>query len=54
MKDGYISVLDIIQTAGGLTKNSVHNTWKRLKDEYKEVLTDCKDLKFPGPGQRYH
>ena len=49
----YVSVFDIIQVAGGVTKNSVHNTWKRMKETYgEEVLTHCKDLKFAGPGQR--
>lgn len=52
IKDGYISVLDIIQIAGGITKNSVHNTWKRIKDGYGDILTDCKDLKFSGAGQK--
>jgi len=49
----YISVFDIIQIAGGVTKNSVHNTWKRIKEHYsEEVLTMCQDLKFHGSGQR--
>jgi hypothetical protein len=48
-----VSVLDIIQTAGGCTKNSVHKIWQRLKETYgEEVLTYCHDLKFPGAGQR--
>jgi len=49
----YVSVLDIIQTAGGCTKNSVHKIWQRLKETYgEEVLKSCQDLKFPGAGQR--
>ena len=48
--DGWYSVFDLIRIVGG--QKNPHETWKRLRKEYPEVLTKCENFKFPGRGQR--
>jgi hypothetical protein len=48
--DGRSSVYDIIQVIGG--KKNPRETWKRLCDDYPEVVTFCDNFQFPGVGQR--
>ena len=49
-EDERFSVYDIIRVIGG--KKSPRETWKRLTEEYPEVVTKAAMHKFPGAGQR--
>lgn len=42
------SVYDIIRVIGG--KKNPWETWKRLCEEYSELLAICEEYKFPGRG----
>lgn len=48
--DKRYSIFDVVEVVGG--KKNPYETWKRLTDDYPEVLTKCEDFKFPGKGQR--
>lgn len=52
IKDGYISVLDIIQTCSGCKKESTRKLWQRIKNEYNDIVTDCHVIKFNGKKQK--
>ena len=52
IKDGYISVFDILITATGCKKDSVYKTWLRIKKEYNDILAECQDIKFDGKKQK--
>ncbi|WP_414589766.1 hypothetical protein [Scytonema sp. PCC 10023] len=49
-EDNRFSVFDTIRVIGG--KKNPHETWKRLCDDYPEVLTKYDNFQFPGAGQR--
>lgn len=49
-KDGRISVYDGIVFTTGDT--NPRKTWKRLNEQYPEVVAKCYNFKFPGRGQR--
>lgn len=48
--DGRSSVFDLIRIVG--EQKNPHEFWKRLSEEFPEVLTYCENFKFPGKGQR--
>lgn len=48
--DGQSSVYDLIRVIG--QQKDPYNVWKRLYEQYPEVLTKCQDFKFPGKRQR--
>jgi len=52
IKDGYISVLDTIQTCSGCKKESTRKLWQRIKNEYNNIVTDCRVIKFDGKKQK--
>lgn len=47
-EDDKFSVYDIIRVIGG--KKNPWDCWKRLCDEYSELLASCEEYKFPGRG----
>lgn len=49
-EDNRFSVFDTIRVIGGKVNPRV--TWKRLCDDYPEVVTKSDNLQFPGAGQR--
>ena len=48
-EDGRCSVYDLIRAVG---QQDPYNVWKRLKNEYPDILTLCQDIKFPGTKQK--
>ena len=48
--EGQPSVFDMIKVLGG--QKDPHRTWDRLIESHSEVPLFCRNLKFPGPGQR--
>lgn len=48
--EGQPSVFDMIKVLGG--QKDPHKVWSRLTESHPEVRTKCRNLKFPGPGQR--
>lgn len=48
--DGRVSVYDFIKVVG--QQKSPWVVWNRICKGYPEVLTKCKNFKFPGKGQR--
>ena len=49
-EDGKISVYDLISVVSG--QKSPREVWRRLTEQYPEVVTKCDNLKFKGAGQR--
>lgn len=49
-EDGRYSVYDTIEVLAD--KKNPRETFKRLCDEYTEVVKKCDNLQFPGAGQR--
>lgn len=49
-EDGRFSAFDIIRIAGG--QKNPHQVWKRLCEEYPEVISSVTSHKFKGPGER--
>jgi hypothetical protein len=47
---GQPSVFDMIKVLGG--QKDPHKVWNRLAESHPEVRTKCRNLRFPGPGQR--
>ena len=46
-EDGCYSVYDVIRFCG---QKNPHQPWKRLCEQYSELLTKCEEYKFPGRG----
>lgn len=48
--DGRVSVYDLIKVVG--TSKNPYDSWKRLCEQYSEVLEKCENFKFTGRGQK--
>lgn len=49
----YLSIRDLIMVVCDQDNKHASKTWSRISDErFSEVSTFCRNLKFPGPGQK--
>ena len=47
-----ISIMDVVTTTGGWTRDTASHAIVRLKDEHPEVFAQCEEYQFPGRGQK--